>query len=145
MARFGVKYTEELVEEIMLRVGRGESVRSISQDKHMPARAIFYDWLNTRPDFKQRYEKARQDAAHVFAEDIIEIADNGTNDWMEKNDPDNPGYAFNGESFQRSRLRVQARQWIAARMMPRYYGDKVQNEITGDGIKIVIEGKDADL
>ena len=37
----------------------------------------------------------------------------------------------NNEHIQRSRLRVDARKWIAAKLLPKRYGDKLQH--TGDG------------
>ena len=49
---------------------------------------------------------------------------------METNDPDNPGYRLNGEHVQRSRLRVDARKWRAAKMANGKYGERL--ELAGD-------------
>ncbi len=41
------------------------------------------------------------------------------------------GAVVDHEHIQRSRLRVDARKWIAAKLLPKRYGDKLQH--TGDG------------
>jgi hypothetical protein len=51
---------------------------------------------------------------------------------MERNDPDNPGWQANGEHLQRSRLRFDARRWLASKIMPKVYGDRITQEIEGD-------------
>ena len=68
-----------------------------------------------------------------MAEDILDIADDGTNDWMEKQDSEGSaaGWSFNGEHVQRSKLRVDARKWLMSKMKPKKYGEKVSQEITG--------------
>jgi len=66
-----------------------------------------------------------------MADEVMEIADDGTNDWIESNDPDNPGYRFNGEHYQRSRLRVDTRKWMLAKALPKIYGDKTQVDVQG--------------
>ena len=61
----------------------------------------------------------------MHADAIIDIADNASNDWMQRHDGDNPGWQANGESVQRSKLRVDARRWYASKLRPRVYGDKL--------------------
>lgn len=39
-------------------------------------------------DFLNRYVLAKEDQADGLAEEILEIADNGKNDWMERFDKD---------------------------------------------------------
>ena len=74
----------------------------------------------------ERYARARDIGVDAMADDMLEIADDGTNDWMDRNDPDNPGYVVNGEHVQRSRLRVESRKWYLAKLAPKKYGDKLE-------------------
>ena len=75
--------------------------------------------------------------ADFHAEEILEISDNGSNDWMVENDPDNPGYKLNGEHLQRSKLRVDTRKWIASKFKPNTYADKIKQELSNpDGSNI---------
>ena len=69
--------------------------------------------------------------ADHFADEIIEIADDASNDWMERERKDGSTEAvLNYEHVQRSRLRIDARKWLMARMAPKKYGDKITH--TGD-------------
>jgi len=81
-------------------------------------------WLDARPDMYARARKAR---AEKLAEDIIQISDDGTNDYMEKLNQKGEfvGYTVNGENIQRSKLRVDTRKWAASKMFPEKFGDKL--------------------
>ena len=73
------------------------------------------------------YAKAREAQAEIMADELAAIADDGRNDWMERNDKEGAfgAFAVNGECVARSRLRVDTRKWIAAKLLPRKYGDKL--------------------
>lgn len=90
-------------------------------------------WLadEDREDFRRQYARAREAQADTIFDEIIDIADNATNDWMERNGQDDEGYQLNGEHVQRSRLRLDARKWMAGKLAPKKYGDKIQTEHSG--------------
>jgi hypothetical protein len=91
-----------------------------------------FKWIRTIPEFSQQYDKAKAESADSLAEEILDIADDGTNDWMERNGKDGEKQTvFNTEHVQRSRLRVDARKWIASKLKPKKYGDKTEVEHTG--------------
>lgn len=107
----------------------------------MPSRAAVHKWLKEdRGGFMDKYARAREDQADVLAEEILDIADDARNDWMERNGEDSVGWALNGEHVQRSRLRIDARKWYAGKLRPKVYGDKVDHEHTGK-VNVVIEAK----
>ena len=97
----------------------------------MPDISTIYDWFPKHPEFAEQYARAKQDSADALIEEINDIADNGTNDWMELHDPDNPGYKAHGEHIQRSRLRVDTKKWIASKMKPKKYGDVTNLNVAG--------------
>lgn len=121
-------YTQELGEEICRRMMEGESVRQICKDENMPHRNTLLNWLLV-PDhpFAAMYDRARKLQAEMMADELLEIADDGSNDWMER---ENGGYVFNTEHYGRSRLRVDTRKWILSKMLPKF-ADKVIQEHTG--------------
>lgn len=124
------KFNKALGEEICRRLAEGASLRRICrEDPEMPDVITILRWLsdgNTKhARFCKQYEKARQVWAEAVYDELSEIADNGSNDFMDKNDPDNPGYKVNGEVVARSRLRVDTRKWQLARMNPKKFGDKL--------------------
>ena len=60
-----------------------------------------------------------------MADEILEIADNGANDWMERQGEKDAGWQANGENLQRSRLRVDTRKWLLSKALPKFYGEKL--------------------
>lgn len=111
----------------------GRSLRSVCKDEGMPSIAVVMGWLRVSEPFQAQYARAKEEAADALADEIVEIADDGSNDWMEKLDKDSQpvGWLLNGEHVQRSKLRVDARKWIAAKLKPKKYGDRTQHEHTG--------------
>lgn len=124
-------YTIEIGDAICERIAEGESLRSICRADDMPNKSTVFRWLEADDDFATKYARAKAFQAESLADEIMDIADDGTNDWMERNSEDNPGWVVNGEAIQRSRLRVDARKWAASKLLPKKYGDKVTQEHSG--------------
>ena len=126
-------YNEELADIICERLASGESMRSISRDEGMPASSTMFKWLRIHPVFTEQYTRAKEESADALVEEMLDIADDGTNDWMEKHgkDGENVGWQVNGESVARSRVRVETRKWISSKLKPKKYGDKITTEHTG--------------
>lgn len=130
-------YTAEIGEAICTRIISGESLRAICLDDDMPGRTTVFQWLASNKSFADQYARARQFQAEHLVDEILEIADDGTNDWMdrrseaEKGAGVSNGYVLNGEHVQRSRLRVDTRKWFASKVAPKIYGDKLVNEHSG--------------
>ncbi|ATI84294.1 DNA packaging protein [Salmonella enterica subsp. enterica] len=123
-------YTEELAEIICLRLAEGESLRSVCRDDGMPSKQAVLRWLARNESFRAQYVRAKEEGAEAIAEELFDIADDGTNDWMEKLDKDGEaiGYQLNGEHVQRSKLRIDTRKWYLSKIMPKKYGDHIQHE-----------------
>lgn len=105
------------------------------------------NWLGYRPEFVQQYARARDAQADALVDESLDIADDGSNDWMERRSEAekgagvNTGWVLNGEHVQRSKLRVEQRRWAASRLAPKRYGDKVMQEHSGpDGGPMQITG-----
>jgi hypothetical protein len=72
--------------------------------------------------------KAREAQADKLFWQIIEIADDAGRDYVTTSDGKR---IVDHENIQRSRLRVDARKWAAARLAPRKYGDRVEHDVKG--------------
>jgi hypothetical protein len=105
-------YDEKIGDEICDRLINGESLSKITRDKHMPAPSTIFKWLIENKTFAERYAHARDAQADTLADEIVAIADEE-------------------EDAQKGRLRVDARKWIAAKLKPKKYGDKL--DVTSDG------------
>ena len=123
-------YTDKLAAKICRRLAAGESLRAICRDNAMPSISTVMGWLfdGNHDKFSEQYARAREAQAEIRADEIVDIADDDTNDFAADKDGK---LVANSEHIQRSRLRVDARKWIAAKLLPKRYGDKIQH--TGDG------------
>lgn len=133
-------YSPELANAICLRLADGESLRSICRSEEMPDKSTVFRWLDVHPVFCDQYARAREAQADALADEILEIADDARNDWMQRNHEDDPGWVANGEHVQRSRLRIDTRKWIASKLKPKKYGERLSTELTGpDGGPVQIQ------
>ena len=119
-------YNQEIAEEICVRISTGEPLVRICREDGMPHLASVYRWLSRFPEFSEMYAKAKDQAADTLAEEIQDLADQMP---MEKTDKEG-NTSFDSAYIQWMRLRVDARKWVAAKLKPRKYGDRV--ELTGD-------------
>lgn len=117
-------YNLEVVATICTRLVEGESLRSICRSDEMPGLSTVYRWLLAHEEFREQYARAKDEQADTLADEIIEISDDARNDWMERHGEQDAGWVANGEHIQRSRLRVDARKWIASKLKPKKYGDR---------------------
>lgn len=134
MARPSI-FTPELALLICARLSEGESLRSVCRDEEMPCTASIFGWLAKDAAFLEQYARACEARTNAMAEEILEIADDSSGDTIR--DPETGNEKLNAEFVARSRLRVDARKWLMARMAPKKYGDKVTQEISGPGGKPV--------
>jgi hypothetical protein len=105
------------------RLANGESLRAICKSPEMPSRASVMERLVTDAHFREAYEIARAIQAETLADELIEISDDGTNDWMKVHGKNDTGWRLNSENVQRSRLRVDTRKWVLSKLLPKKYGD----------------------
>ncbi len=79
-------------------------------------------------DFRTKYAHARDMGLDAMADDLLDIADDGTNDWG-CDSKGNPKPDI--DHIRRSALRVDARKWYLAKLAPKKYGDKINHEVGG--------------
>jgi hypothetical protein len=129
-------YSAEITATICERLGLGESLRQICEGADMPGKSTVMRWLHDHAEFRDQYARAREAQAEHWAEEIIQISDDGANDTYKDDD----GHErTNNDVIARSRLRVDTRKWLMARMAPKKYGDKITQEHTGnDGGPLVV-------
>lgn len=118
---------------ICMRLMNGESLRSICNRKYYPPKATVFRWIHSIPGFRDQYTQAREVQQEYYLEEMFEIADDASNDWMERHDKEgnNIGWQLNGEHVNRSRLRIDTRKWVMERMSAKRYGNKQQIEHSG--------------
>jgi hypothetical protein len=122
-------YTQELANKICARLAKGETLKGICRDKDMPTDACVRTWaLENYQGFYSRYTYARQLGLDAIADELLDIADDGSGDITY----DAQGNRIvNGEAINRSRLRVDTRKWYLCKLAPKRYGDKVDVNVGG--------------
>lgn len=129
-----VRYTTALGELICSLLAEGQSLRKICAIDTMPRVTSIMNWLakgaaKTKPydAFLEQYIRAREAQAEVLADEIVDIADDATQDELFT---DEGKRVCNAEFVARSKLRVDARKWVASKLLPKKYGEKVQQELS---------------
>lgn len=114
--------SDELVATILDRVAKGEPLSKVCDQPDMPTRKSFFEWLSKDATMVKAYKMAIEMRADLYAEEILEIADDGTRDYK----VDSEGRdVVDHDHIARARLRVDARKWYASKLAPKKYGDKV--------------------
>lgn len=123
------KYTKEMGEEICARMANGETLHNICKSLDI-SRLTVYRWATqqTHPFFNM-YARARDMQADTMADEIIDIADDPQYDWAERTVGRGIVVLADHEHIHRSQLRVDARKWIASKLKPKKYGERITQEI----------------
>jgi len=75
-----------LVDAICERIADGDSLRTIGDEEGFPAHSTVFKWLSENKGFSDQYAHAREEQVDALFDEILSIADDGRNDWMEKHD-----------------------------------------------------------
>jgi len=125
-------YCRSDADAIIAMISDGRSMRQ-SCDKNGVKRSTFLTWVLDDVDgLAARYARAREIGIHVMVDEITDIVDDGSNDWIEyETEAGRIVTQVNQEHIARSKLRVDHRKWIAAKVIPALYGDKLNVEHSG--------------
>lgn len=133
MAKKGrpTKYTQSLADKICQELAQGKSMRTVCNPDSMPSMQTVFSWLRTKQDFLEQYTRAKEESADALIEEMLDIADDGSNDLMTIVKGNSSYEIENKEVTNRSRLRVDTRKWIASKLKPKKYGDKLDMTTNG--------------
>lgn len=136
-----VKYSPKLAAAVCERIAAGESLRAVCAEPGMPSFQAFLRWTaDNRDGLRALYSIALDMRAQYFADEIVELADRVEIGTRTKVRTDGVVEQITGDMVERSRLRVDARKWVASRLAPKRYGDRLSQEISGpDGGPIELE------
>lgn len=125
-------YNRLKAESICEQLSEGIPLREICRQPDMPAWRTVYDWMYQDVDLAAAIAHSREMGYDSLAEECLSIADDATNDWMEKRNEEGQtiGWQLNGEHVQRSKLRIETRLKLLAKFNPKKYGDALK--LSGD-------------
>jgi hypothetical protein len=105
-----------IVERICEGLIEGNSIVKVCEPEDMPHYTMVYRTMAKDPDFAKEIARAREAQQEAIIDKTVDLADNAT-----------------AEDWQVVKLRIWARQWRAAKLAPKKYGDRTHTEITGAG------------
>lgn len=135
-------YTPQLAIAICAELADGISLRAIARRDDMPAMSTIFKWLSIHADFAEQYARAKEESADAMTEDILDISD--APPMMTTNKNGDPIVDSGAETMRKTR--IDARKWIAAKLKPKKYGDKLDAKIEhSGGMTVTIQPSDVSL
>tara|TARA_R100000900_G_scaffold90759_1_gene70491 strand:+ start:187 stop:588 length:402 start_codon:yes stop_codon:yes gene_type:complete len=108
------KYSEKLEDRMLEEIASGRSVISLCREEDWTPNAdTWYRWMYKIDGLSDRYTRAKAISSEYHADQILAIADEADN-----------------QTFQVARLQIDARKWVASKLVPNKYGDKSQIDHT---------------
>lgn len=107
--------------QVLPLISAGSSLRAACRSLGLHAPEML-EHVHNLPDVAERYARAQQARAATEADALIELADSG----------DVPADLL--------RIRVDTRKWVASKLLPRVYGDRLQVDLEAKGgFEIVVK------
>lgn len=118
-------YTPELADLICERIASHDmgTFRLCDMYNDLPCKTYIYAWIAKYPEFEQKYKDAKNKQAFLMADSLDDLAfERQTYTDSEGNQRIDPAFIND------KRLRIDTRKWIAAKLLPKVYGDRKQEE-----------------
>lgn len=121
-------YTQELADEICAKIAsNGKGIKLLcTENSHWPSKDTIFEWLKNYSDFSDQYVQAKQFQIETFIDDILEIADDASQDLVTN---EHGNLVSNNSSIVRARLRIDTRKWLASKLVPKTYGLVKQDDV----------------
>jgi hypothetical protein len=139
-----IEFSQAKFDEICALIaagGKKSSLRAVCELPGMPTRQTFNEWRKRSKELQEQYDNACLDRADVMFDEIVEIADEcrtGTKTVTKETASGKFTETTEIDMVERAKVQIDARKWVLARMNRKKYGDRVTNELVGEGGGAVI-------
>lgn len=140
-------YDPDVAAELFAYLSMGEPLRTACAHDNMPGLSTIFRWLSKSneaewaDDFREQYARAKEEAADAMAEEILYIADNPQVGEIIVTKPNKKGKMVTEtrkeDMLGHRRLQIDSRKWLASKLKPKKYGDKL--DVTSDGDKLGVD------
>lgn len=105
------EFSQPLFDKLCERIASGKSLRKVCEAPDMPSTTAVMKWLakDGNEALVAQYARAREAQADRLFDDCLDIADDAT-----------------PEEVAKARLRIDTRKWMAGKLRPKRYGDKLE-------------------
>lgn len=132
---------------ILEEVPKGKSLEEICREDMgltLPSTRLIYQWLHEGsnsydPEFVQNYARAYIVRQNKIFEEIIEIADTPEVGETTKIGGANGIEIVKADMLGHRKLKIEARQWVLARMNSKRFGNKVETTLQGGDKPIEVD------
>lgn len=109
-------YTDAIADEICLRLSEGEALRVICRDDHMPDRMTVLRWEDANFEFAAKCARARAWQGEWIVDDMASVE---------------AGVLTGMFTPEQAKVAISSKQWRAAKLAPKRFGDKISHEHAG--------------
>jgi hypothetical protein len=128
-----IEYSDEVAAKICEAVAttpRGLDFLCATR-KGFPGISSVMRWLVQYPEFRQAYTVAKEQQADLLAYEGLEIADDSSGDSRQIERRDGTVEVIEDREFtSRSKLRCEQRRWMAGKLAPHKYGERLDLNAT---------------
>jgi hypothetical protein len=125
------KYSTLIADLICDEIASGRSLKDVCLDDGMPHFVTVFRWLDKNEEFRGKYKRATEIRTEYLAEEVIALSDRPVKAEKRVIKADGGEEVTIGDNTERTRLQIDARKWYAAKVYPKKYGEKVQQEVSG--------------
>lgn len=119
-------FDQARADRICEMLSQGKSLRKAAQAEGIDHVTVL-NWVRDIDGFAHQYARAREAGWALLADELVEIADDGSNDSYVDADGK---VRVDTDVVARSRLRLDTRKWLLSKMLPKVYGDKVHQVVS---------------
>jgi hypothetical protein len=118
-SRGSASYTTELADTILAGLMDGRTLLDICRGDGLPRAATVRRWVeDDHQGFAARYDQARQIGTVAMIHQVLEIAEGALDAWIAQAEGGGPDAAPGRECIGRALLRIEARCWLLAGILP---------------------------
>jgi hypothetical protein len=111
---------EIIFKKILNEIEKGKPLYKVVKDIGISSRT-FYEWCDNSEQMQKEYIRACEIRADKLFEECLDIVDNKEDDFIVVDGETKPNF----DIIQRNRLQFDARRWMAGKLHPTKYNDKV--------------------
>lgn len=110
-------------------------MRTVCKREDMPSAVTVFKWMRDYPEFLKQYARAKEESADAMAEEIQDLSDEAVK--MVRTGKASKVNAL----VQAQKLRIESRKWLASKLKPKKYGDKVDLTSDNKPINFLVPGE----
>jgi hypothetical protein len=127
------EFQEEQFHTVCERMAEGETLSAICKDGDLPSRTTFLRWVRNDDSRKRAYQLARQAQADFYFDQIKDLAFDGARDTITN---DRGSAVCDHEWIGRSRLKVDSLKWLASKLDPIKFGDRMPEVVAAKQLDV---------